>query len=265
MEAGKAIHKFYGGQPEKILALEMGGNNPLIFCNVQDTLAAVYLTIQSAFLTAGQRCTCARRLIAVNGASTDKFIDQLVSATEKIKVGPFTERPEPFIGPAISQQAAQGLLSAQKELQKKGGKSLVLMQPLSDNFAMLKPGIMDTTKVKNRPDNEIFGPFLQLIRVKTFDNAIKEANNTKFGLSAGLLSDDEGVYKKFFTQSRAGIVNWNRQLTGASSQAPFGGIGQSGNHNASAYFAADYCSYPVASIESNQLKLPGQLLPGIIL
>src|SRR3989338_2449660 len=63
VEAGKVIHKFYAGKPEKILVLEMGGNNPLIFNDVQDITAAVYLTIQSAFVTSGQRRTCARRLI----------------------------------------------------------------------------------------------------------------------------------------------------------------------------------------------------------
>ena len=130
---------------------------------------------------------------------------------------------------------------------------------------MLKPGIMDTTKVKNRPDKEIFGPFLQLIRVKNFDEAVKEANNTVFGLAAGLLCNDECLYKKFLARSRSGVVSWNRPTTGASSQAPFGGVGQSGNYNPSAYFAADYCAYPVASIETNQLKLPEKLLPGITL
>ena len=264
VEAGKVIHKFYAGKPEKILVLEMGGNNPLIFNDVQDITAAVYLTIQSAFVTSGQRCTCARRLIVVDGSSTDKFIAQLVDATKKIQVGAYTNRPEPFIGPVISQRAGQGLLAAQDELRKKGGKSLVAMSAVN-NKAMLKPGIMDTTKVKNRPDKEIFGPFLQLIRVKNFDEAVKEANNTVYGLAAGLLCNDECLYKKFLARSRSGVVSWNRPTTGASSQAPFGGVGQSGNYNPSAYFAADYCAYPVASIETNQLKLPEKLLPGITL
>ena len=263
VEAGKAIHKFYAGKPEKILALEMGGNNPLIVANVQDIPAAVYLTIQSAFITSGQRCTCARRLIVVEGPTSDKFLGQLVETIRKIQVGPYTNRPEPFMGPVVSPKTGKDLLAAQKDLRKKGGKILVAMASVNGNSAMLRPGIMDTTKIKNRPDKEIFGPFLQLIRVKTFADAIKEANNTVFGLAAGLLSDDEILYKKFLTRSRAGIINWNRQTTGASSQAPFGGVGQSGNHNPSAYFAADYCAYPVASIETNQLKLPEKLSPGI--
>lgn len=263
VEAGKAIHQFYAGRPEKILALEMGGNNPLIVADVQNVDAAVYLTIQSAFITSGQRCTCARRLIVVKSPLTDKFLARLIEVTKQIQVGPPTSQPEPFMGPVISKAAGERLLREQAFLQKKGGKSLVPMSLIGNNPAMLRPGIIDVTKIKNRPDKEIFGPLLQVIRVNTFADAIKEANHTAFGLAAGLLSDDEGLYKTFLQRSRAGIVNWNRQLTGASSQSPFGGIGQSGNHQPSAYFAADYCSYPVASIEAREFKIPEKLLPGI--
>ena len=82
-------------------------------------------------------------------------------------------------------------------------------------------------------------------------------------LAAGLLSDSEARYQQFWLESRAGIVNWNKQLTGAASSAPFGGIGASGNHRASAYYAADYCAYPVASLETPSLVLPAALTPGV--
>ena len=62
---------------------------------------------------------------------------------------------------------------------------------------------------------------------------------------------------------RAGIVNWNRPITGASSAAPFGGVGDSGNHRASAFYAADYCAYPVASVELDKVTMPGKLSPGL--
>ena len=89
------------------------------------------------------------------------------------------------------------------------------------------------------------------------------ANNTRYGLAAGLLSDDSELYEIFRSKIRAGIINWNRPLTGASSGAPFGGIGISGNHNPGAYYAADYCAYPVASMEAESLSMPDQLSPGI--
>ena len=72
------------------------------------------------------------------------------------------------------------------------------------------------------------------------------------------------LWRQFQVQARAGIVNWNRPTTGAASSAPFGGIGKSGNHRPSAYYAADYCAYPVASIESSVLEMPGQLSPGLV-
>jgi succinylglutamic semialdehyde dehydrogenase len=90
-----------------------------------------------------------------------------------------------------------------------------------------------------------------------------EANHTAYGLAAGLLSDSRQLYDKFFRTIRAGVVNWNRPTTGASGSLPFGGVGLSGNHRPSGYYAADYCSFPVASMESPRLELPAKLSPGI--
>jgi succinylglutamic semialdehyde dehydrogenase len=93
---------------------------------------------------------------------------------------------------------------------------------------------------------------LQVIRVDSVDEAIAEANNTRFGLSASLIGGNPQDYNRFWANIRAGIVNWNRPTNGASSAAPFGGIGLSGNHRPAAFYAADYCAYPVASSEMEQ-------------
>ena len=77
------------------------------------------------------------------------------------------------------------------------------------------------------------------------------ANATRFGLSAGLIGGDAALYDRFWAASRAGVVNWNRPTNGAASNAPFGGIGLSGNHRPSAYYAADYAAWPVASLEAD--------------
>ena len=131
--------------------------------------------------------------------------------------------------------------------------------------ALLSPGILDVTHIADLPDEEHFGPLLQVTRYATFDDALTIANHTRYGLAAGLLSDNAGEYAAFLRRIRAGIVNWNRPLTGASSAAPFGGIGASGNHRASAYYAADYCAWPQASLESATLTLPDKLSPGLVL
>lgn len=261
--AGQWIHQQFAGRPQVMLALEMGGNNPLIVHDISDLPAAAYLTIQSAFITSGQRCVCARRLIVPEGSPGDKFIAQLAALTDKIKVGLFTDKPEPFMGPVISPAAADKILQTQAQLRQKGGQ--VLLESRRDPRAvnLLTPGLMDVSAINDLWDEEIFGPLLQIKRVKNFEAAILEANRTRFGLAAGLLSDNESHYQRFYQLSRAGIVNWNRQITGASSEAPFGGIGCSGNYRPSAYWAADYCAFPVASIEERKLKMPAQVTPGI--
>jgi succinylglutamic semialdehyde dehydrogenase len=261
-KVGCAINFALYDRPGKITALEMGGNNPLVVRRVGDLRAAAYATMQSAFLSAGQRCSCARRLIVVDDDETPGFIEALVAMMKRIRVGHYTDDPEPFMGPVIHKSAAVDMVLTHDELLGSGGRSIVEMT-LVRGTALLTPGLIDVTNVANRKDEEIFGPLLQLIRVKDFDAAIAEANNTRFGLAAGLLSDDRSLWERFYQKIRAGVVNWNRPLTGASSALPFGGIGDSGNHRPSAYFAADYCSYPVASLEIERVEMPQQLMPGI--
>ena len=168
-EVGKALHSQFGGHPEKILALEMGGNNPLIVHDIADYETAAYFTIQSAFITAGQRCTCARRLIVPKGEEGDIFIHALISMMEKIRVGRYSDRPEPFMGPVISEQMVEHLLTAQDNMQDRGGVILVEMKRLGGHGYFLSPGLLDATNISDRADEELFGPFLQLIRVDDFD------------------------------------------------------------------------------------------------
>lgn len=262
---GNLLHQQFAGRPDKILALEMGGNNPLVVDEVADVDAAVYTIIQSAFISAGQRCTCARRLLVPVGAWGDALLARLVAVAASIQVGAFDAQPAPFMGSVISLDAARHLLKAQEHLIAQGATPLLAMSQPLETAALLTPGILDVTAVAERPDEEFFGPLLQVIRYDGFEAAMAEANATQYGLAAGLLSDSRELYQRFFIKSRAGIVNWNKQLTGAASSAPFGGVGASGNHRASAYYAADYCAYPVASLESETLALPATLTPGVSL
>lgn len=225
--------------------------------------AAVHHAIFSAFVSAGQRCTCARRLIVEDSASGQALIGRLVEVASRIAVGRYDQSPAPFMGPVVSAKVAEKLVQAHDDLVARGGKSLLAMRQLQEGTGFVSPGIVDVTGVNGIPDEEWFGPLLQVIRAGSFDDAIRMANATEYGLAAGLLSDDEALWKKFQVRARAGIVNWNRPTTGAASTAPFGGIGKSGNHRPSAYYAADYCAYPVASIENSVLEMPKQLSPGL--
>lgn len=261
---GRLLHEQFAGHPGKILALEMGGNNPLIVKDAADTNAVVHDIIQSAFVTSGQRCTCARRLFIQQGEAGDAILNKLIEATNNIQVGMYDAETQPFMGAMVSQHAASLMVKAQQQLLTLGAKPLVELKHLDIESGFVSPGIIDVTDILNcMPDEEHFGPLLKVIRYTDFDQAIDEANNTSFGLSAGLLADNQADYQHFYQRIRAGIVNWNRPITGASGAAPFGGIGESGNHRASAYYAADYCSYPVASVELEKTTLPGTLSPGL--
>ena len=261
---GHLLHQKLAGHPEKMLALEMGGNNPMVVSDhYEDLLATLYCIIQSAFLSGGQRCTCARRLYIQKGQKGDALLSRLVEKTAHIKVGGPFDDPSAFFGAQISIQAAEKVLAIQDRLISLGGKPLLSVSLLHD--ALLSPGIIDVTGLEKLPDEEIFGPLLQVVRFDNLNQAVEWANETRYGLSAGLISKDDGEWDYFLNHIRAGIVNRNSPLTGARGDLPFGGVGASGNLRPSAYYAADYCAYPVASIEQERVLLPSQLSPGIIL
>lgn len=259
-KTGHAIHKALGGQPDKMLALEMGGNNPLIVDAVSDLKACVYTIIQSAFISAGQRCTCARRLILVDTPVNRELLDQLAKATSDIKVG---SDDNCFIGPVVSNAAADAAVAFEEDLLSSGGKSIVSLGRKDSSLPFLQPGIIDVTEVTNSEDEECFGPLLQVRWVASLEEAVESANDTRYGLSAGLLSDNESSWDYFYPRINAGIVNYNRPLTGASGAAPFGGTGASGNFRPGAYYAADYSAYPIASMQSDITELPATLTPGV--
>ncbi|CAI0733283.1 succinylglutamate-semialdehyde dehydrogenase [Serratia proteamaculans] len=260
---GYHLHRQLAGQPEKILALEMGGNNALIVDQIEDRDAVVNLAIQSAFISAGQRCTCSRRILVKHGSEGDAFIERLVQVASALRIGRWDAEPQPFMGGVISSAAAEKMLAAQHHLLSLGGKALLTMQRLESGSALLSPGIIDVTGVQNVPDEEYFGPLTTIIRYNDFDEAVRIANQTRYGLSVGLVSPQRERFDHLLLEARAGIVNWNKPLTGASSAAPFGGVGASGNHRPSAYYAADYCAWPMASLESESLTLPASLSPGL--
>ena len=248
--AGIAINQALAATPGKIVALEMGGNNPLVLWDTDRMDDAAMLIVQSAYTTAGQRCTAARRLI-VRDDLFDGAMASLVPLIERLIVGAPFDDPQPYMGPVIDNAAAGSLVEGYDRLLADGGKPLVAMRRPDASLPFVTPGLIDTTDVAHRPDAELFGPLLQVIRVADLDAAIAEANATRFGLSASLVGGTRAQYDQFWTGIRAGIVNWNRPTNGASSAAPFGGIGNSGNNRPAAYYATDYCAYPVASTEAD--------------
>lgn len=240
---GAFIHRKFAGRPDVMLALELGGNNALIAWPPVDAKAAANLIAHSAFATSGQRCSCARRLIVPEGEAGDAIIAALAALLPQISVGPATQVPEPFMGPLVNAASAERAVKFEQALLALGGKSIV---PVKRDGPFVHPALIDVTGL-SPPDEELFGPMLQVIRVTDFDHALDVANATRFGLSGGLISDDPALWERVKQELRAGVLSWNRPTTGASGAMPFGGPGLSGSLRPSAYYAADYVAYPVAS------------------
>jgi succinylglutamic semialdehyde dehydrogenase len=249
--AGQSLHRQFAETPQKILALELGGNNPLVVWHAKDLEAAAAIAVQSAYLSAAQRCTAARRLVVEDGKE-GKLLDAIQQLIDRIIVDePFAD-PQPFMGPVIDIAAADHVQQQWAGLVAAGGKPLRELERREADRPFLSPALIDVTDVRDRPDEEIFGPVLQVIRVPDFDAAIAEANNTRFGLAASLVGGTPAMYDRFWASVRAGVINWNKPTNGAPSSAPFGGVGLSGNHRPSAFYAADYCAYPVTSSEADR-------------
>ncbi|WIW89976.1 succinylglutamate-semialdehyde dehydrogenase [Sphingobium sp. V4] len=249
--AGAALRRALVDRPHVIMALELGGNNPLIAWDSPE--AAASIIVNSAFVTTGQRCSCARRLIVPEGSVGDAIVEATAALAAQLPITAWNEPGEAFMGPLVSDQAAAAAHRAVSDLIARGAQVIRPFDGIEGHSAaFVTPALLDMTGIK-APDAEIFAPVLSVIRVPDFDAAIATANATSFGLSAGLISQDEALWRRVVEESRAGVVNRNRPTTGAAGNMPFGGLGASGNHRPSAYYAADYCAYPIASFEADEV------------
>lgn len=243
---GVFFHRHFAGRPDVILALEMGGNNPLIIWEPASIEAAADIAAQSAYLTTGQRCSCARRIILPEGAFGDAVVDAIAARAAGIRIGAWNE-PDIFMGPLVSERARDQALEFHAMLVGHGADVIVPLSGMERGGGFVTPGIVDVTGASDVPDEELFGPLMQIVRVKTFDEAITRANASKYGLSGGLICDDDAKWETAYLEMRAGVLNRNRPTAGASGSMPFGGPGLSGNFRPGAYYAADYCAWPQAS------------------
>ena len=248
---GIGINRRLSTRPEKVVALEMGGNNPIVVWDTPKITDAASLIVQSAFTLSGQCCLAARRMI-VKASMYDAIVSEVKALSQRVIFDdPFADAT-PFMGPLIDNEAADGITESFLYLLSNGGKAIKHLTRPDNDKPFLSPAIIDTTGMAERPDVELFGPVLQVVKVDDLDQAITEANHTRFGLAASLIGGSPQDYNRFWANVRAGIVNWNRPTTGMSHSAPIGGVGLSGNHRPFGYYAADYCAYPVTSGEMEQ-------------
>ena len=209
-KAGKQLSRIMAEYPEKILALELGGNNPLVVWSTRKINTAVDLIFESAFISSGQRCTCARRLILPNSKSGKMILTNLKKKVQSLS---YANESDLYYGPLISPAATKGFLDYQAKLIQLGAKSILKARKVKNSFNLVTPSLINTTGMRKTYDEENFGPMLQVQFVDSFDEAIAVANNTKYGLAAGLISDNKDLFDEFVDRINAGVINFNSTTT----------------------------------------------------
>lgn len=252
---GRKILEANLDRPGRIIALEMGGNNAAVVMPDCDFRQAVVECARSAFVTTGQRCTCTRRIV-VHEAIADRFVKALGKVAAGLVIGePDAEHPV-FMGPIISAEARDAVLEAQANFARAGGEALLECASVDGAHGgyFISPGLMRVERFTMASegaagcDREVFGPLVRVSVAASLDEAIEQANATRYGLAASIFTSDEATAERFLREAKAGCVNLNTGTAGASSKLPFGGLGLSGNHRPAGSFSLDYCAYPVAGM-----------------
>ena len=257
-EAGRSIHRQLAGRYDVLLTLELGGNNPIVVAGSPPPDRVASVLSYSAFASAGQRCTCARRAVFVESPDTRRQWDALVERSQSLRVGMPHDDPPPHIGPLISKQAADSLEAIYRRLLDLGCRPLLPFLRCGNRDNLVAPVIVDATGIDEAAWGEIggmewFGPLLVVRKAADFDAAVRDAAETPYGLAGSLIGGTRAMFEMFAEGVGAGVVNWNRPTSGAAGVLPFGGLGDSGNHRPAGYFAADFCSDPVSSLEASEL------------
>ncbi|GGG02219.1 putative aldehyde dehydrogenase YcbD [Paenibacillus abyssi] len=214
--------------------LEMGGKNPIIIANDADLDLAVEATISGGIRSTGQKCTATSRVIIMREVY-DAFKEKLLDRIGQLKVGSGLDA-QTWLGPCANENQLRTVLDYIR-IGKEEGAALLIggEQPeeaeLADGF-FVKPTVFDQVT----PDmaiarEEIFGPVLALIAVDSIEEAIRIANDSDFGLSASIFSQNIGNILSFVRDMEAGLVRVNSETAGVELQAPFGGMKQSSSHS----------------------------------
>ena len=256
--AGQSVHRQLAGRPEVLLALELGGNNPIVIDSDVDPTSAANHVSFSAFVSSGQRCTCARRAIFLQSNQAQQQIESLVAKCRSLTTGMPYDVDEPHLGPLVSSDAAASLAKTYDELIRRGCRPILPLTINDHHHSLVGPAIVDASDLDEGQTSalgqmEWFGPLLVIFRASDLRNAFHIASQTPYGLSASLLGGTQDDFDFFVDQVGAGVVNWNGPTTGAAGNLPFGGHGWSGNHRPAGYFATDFCNEPVSSIENQEL------------
>ena len=208
----------------KKVQLEMGGKNPQVILDDADLAQAVELSVQSAFFSTGQRCTASSRLIVTDGIYA-RFVEAVKARMAGLKVGDALQAGID-IGPVSSLSQLEQDLSYVAIGQAEGAVLVAGGERLkcgTEGFYMAPALLTDTTTDMRINREEVFGPVASIIRVKGYEEALFEANNTPFGLSAGIATTSLKHATHFKRHSQAGMVMVNLPTAGVDYHVPFGG------------------------------------------
>lgn len=229
-EIGVRVHTICGKRGIKVTC-EMGGKNPCIVwedANLDLALAGVF---KGAFGATGQRCTATSRLI-VHEKVYDEFVGKVVDAAKELKVGD-PMNAATGMGPAVDEGQMEVDLQAIATAKKEGARLLCGGErPMKDGLQygwFVEATVFDQVKpTMNLWTEEVFGPVLAVIKVKTFEEAVKAANDTRFGLTCAFYTRDITLAMRYVEEAEVGMVHINSPTIGGEAQVPFGGVKGSG-------------------------------------
>ncbi|HZU69080.1 MAG TPA: aldehyde dehydrogenase family protein [Ktedonobacteraceae bacterium] len=230
-EVGRRVAEICGRDLRRC-TLELGGKNAVVVLEDADLDLAVESVTWGAFGTTGQRCTATSRVI-VQKSVQQAFTDRLVTAAEKLRVGDGLD-PDIDMGPLVNMGRVKAV-QEYAEIGKQEGAKLVLGGfPLNDEShrdgAFYKPTIFTNVTPQMRiAKEEVFGPFVSIIPVDTFEEAMRVANSTEYGLSTAIFTESSRLTFRAMREIESGLIYFNAPTTGAEIQLPFGGMKASGN------------------------------------
>ena len=220
---GKRVAQLCASRMAKF-QLEMGGKNPFVVLDDANLATAVECAVNGAFFSTGQRCTASSRLIVTEGIH-DRFVDAMIERMKSLVVDD-ARKAGTHIGPVVDQRQLEQDLEYLDIGAKEGAKLAYGGERVkrdSDGFFLTPALFTETTGDMRINQEEIFGPVASVIKVKDYDEALAMANDTPFGLSAGIATQSLKYASHFKRNSEAGLVMVNLPTAGVDYHVPFGG------------------------------------------
>jgi alpha-ketoglutaric semialdehyde dehydrogenase len=210
---------------------EMGGKNPVVIMEDADMDLAVESTAQGAFGSSGQRCTATSRAVVIQ-AVADEFIERIAARAKSMRIGDGAD-PQTEMGPSVDENQFKTVLRY-VDVGREDGATLVCggARAEGDNLSkgyFVQPTVFDNVTTDMRiAREEIFGPVLSVLRVRDFDEAMQVANDSEYGLSSSIFTNDAARIFRFVDEIETGMTHINSPTTGGEAHIPFGGIKSTG-------------------------------------